>query len=183
MKLYTRTGDDGSTGLFGGKRVSKDAPRVDAYGTVDELNSALGLAAAACPFDELTQIIARLQPELFEIGSNLCTPAGSHNKHIPPITPAHIEAMEKAIDAVCAPLPPMKHFVLPGGTELASRLHMARCICRRAERLIVALGRDEPLDPLVVTYMNRLSDLLFAMSRRANQLAGVEDVPWIPRAK
>ena len=180
MKLYTRNGDDGSTGLFGGQRVPKDDPRVEAYGTVDELNSALGFAAAACAFDELTAIIARLQPALFDLGSHLCSPGGA-NPHVAPFTEAHIEEFERTIDAVCAPLETMKNFVLPGGTELASRLHLARCVCRRAERLMVGVARTQPVEGVLIIYMNRLSDLLFAMARRANQLAGVPDVPWKPR--
>lgn len=182
-KLYTRGGDDGTTGLFGGRRVFKDDPRVETFGCVDELNSALGLARSACDFDELSIILDQVQPELFEIGANLCTPHGTVNRHIPPITPCHIERLENSIDEICAPLAPMRHFILPGGSELASRLHLARCVCRRAERVVVSLGKIEPLDALVVIYLNRLSDLLFAMARRANQLAGGEDVAWIPGEK
>ncbi len=180
MKLYTRNGDDGTTGLFGGQRVAKDSIRVEAYGTLDELNSSLGLAAAACTFDELTQIISRLQPRLFDVGSNLCTPGVAAKGHIPVLNADHVTELERTIDAVCAPLPEMRSFILPGGTELASRLHIARCVARRAERLIVTLARQEPIDPLIVPWINRVSDLLFAMARRANQLAGVEDVPWKP---
>jgi cob(I)alamin adenosyltransferase len=179
IKLYTRQGDDGSTGLFGGRRVPKDSPRVETFGTVDELNSALGLARAACGFEQINRVLDRLQSELFDLGANLCTPSDASRKHIPPITPAHIEWLESTIDELCAPLPPMRHFVLPGGCELAARLHLARCVCRRAERLVVSLSKLETLDALVIIYLNRLSDLLFAAARRANQLAGVEDVPWI----
>ncbi|MBI1374224.1 MAG: cob(I)yrinic acid a,c-diamide adenosyltransferase [Phycisphaera sp.] len=181
MKLYTRQGDDGSTGLFGGQRVSKDALRVEAYGTVDELNSTLGLAAAACASDELSAIIDAIQPRLFDLGADLCTPADSpHADKIARIAERHVDELERMIDATCAPLPPMKQFVLPGGCELSARLHVARCVCRRAERIIVSLDHAEPVGPNVVAYVNRLSDLLFAMARRANQLAGVEDVPWKP---
>lgn len=178
VKLYTRHGDDGTTGLFGGQRVAKDALRVEAFGTVDELNSALGLAAAACRHEELSRIISIVQPQLFDIGANLCTPLEANRQHIPAVTDEHVSALEAAIDAMCAPLEPMRTFILPGGSELAARLHVSRCVCRRAERIIVTLARQETIDALIVPYMNRLSDLLFAMARRANQLEGVEDVPW-----
>ena len=178
MKLYTKTGDDGSTGLFGGTRVRKDTLRVEAYGTVDELNAAVGLALSACKQSELATILVRLQNELFDLGAVLCSPPGPLPKHIKPITQDHITRAERDIDNCCAPLPPLKNFILPGGCELASRLHLARCVARRAERIIVSLAAQEPLDPNVIIYINRLSDLLFAMSRRANQLQGVEDVLW-----
>lgn len=185
MKLYTKAGDDGKTSLFGGQRVDKDAPRVAAYGTVDELNAALGFAAAVCrrpavagKHAELSAILTRLQHELFELGAVLCTPPDSPSKHIKPITQRHIDEAEHTIDALCAPLPPLKNFILPGGGELAARLHLSRCIARRAERLIVALSHTEQVDPLVIIYINRLSDLFFAMARRANQLEGQQDVLW-----
>ena len=182
MKLYTRNGDDGETGLFGGTRVGKDNVRVEAYGTIDELNSALGLAAVACPFDELSQILAAIQPRLFDLGADLCTPCNTKaGANIGRIGAAHHEELERLIDAVCSPLPPMQHFILPGGTELSARLHVARTICRRAERRIVTLARDEPVGDAVIPYVNRLGDLLFAMARRANQLAQVDDVPWHPQ--
>lgn len=182
MKLYTRQGDEGQTGLYGGTRVSKDHVRVQAYGTVDELNSLLGLAAATCPFDELTNIIAIIQPRLFDLGADLCTPCHTQaSANIGRIGSEHHEELERLIDGVCAPLPPMKHFILPGGCELAARLHMARTVCRRAERHIVTLAHTEPVGDAVIPYVNRLSDLLFAMARRANQLAGVDDVPWRPQ--
>ena len=180
MKLYTGHGDDGSTSLFGGRRVPKDDLRVEAYGTVDELNSAIGFAAAAGGHDELTRLIELVQPQLFDIGANLCTPAEANRDHIPSVTDEHVAALEQAIDRTCDPLPPMRHFVLPGGTELASRLHLARCVCRRAERLTVTLARAEAVDARIIIYLNRLSDLLFAMARRANQLEDVADVPWRP---
>ncbi len=183
MKLYTRNGDDGETGLFGGTRVSKDAVRVEAYGTIDELNSALGLAGSACEFDELSNIITTIQPRLFDLGADLCTPCTSPAAaNIGRIGEKHHQELERLIDSVCEPLEPMKHFILPGGCELAARLHLARTICRRAERSIVTLAKYEPIGEAVIPYVNRLSDLLFAMTRRANQLAGVADVPWHPEA-
>ncbi len=179
MKLYTRNGDDGRTGLFGGDRVSKDHVRVEAYGTVDELNSVLGAAAAVCPFDELSAILRAIQPRLFDLGADLCTPCDSKaGANIGRLGQSHHEELERLIDSVCGHLPPMKHFILPGGSELAARLHVARTICRRAERRIVTLAGAEPVGDAVVPYVNRLGDLLFAMARRANQLAGVDDVPW-----
>lgn len=180
MKLYTRHGDDGTTGLFGGQRVDKDSLRVAAYGLVDELNSALGLARCACGHDELTRIIDRLQPELFVLGANLCMPPGQRSDHIPPLSDQQVARLETTIDAVCEPLPAMRYFILPGGCELAARLHVARTTCRAAERAAVGLARAEPVDPPAIQYLNRLSDLLFAMARRANQLEGIEDVPWKP---
>jgi len=181
MKLYTRQGDDGSTGLFGGQRVGKDALRVEAYGTIDELNSVLGLADCACDQDELKAIIAGLQPRLFDLGADLCTPRDSpHADKVARIEQRHVEELERLIDSVCEPLQPMKQFVLPGGCELAARLHVARCVCRRAERILVSLDREDSIGDHVRAYVNRLSDLLFAMARRANQLSGVPDVPWTP---
>lgn len=178
MNLYTRTGDDGTTGLYGGGRTTKDAIRVEAFGTVDELNSALGLAATTCEQAELSRIIAVLQPRLFDLGADLCTPLDAHAPKEVRITPRHVEELENLIDEVAGKLEPLKTFVLPGGCELAARLHLARTVCRRAERLIVALAHNEPVGEGVVPYINRVSDLLFAMARRANQLAGVDDVPW-----
>lgn len=178
MKLYTKQGDDGKTSLFGGQRVGKDSPRVESYGMVDELNAALGLASTASDQEEISQVLAALQNQLFDLGAVLCTPPDTSPKHIKPITAAHIMEIEQVIDRVCAPLPPLKNFILPGGCELAARLHLARCICRRAERAIVGLSHRERVAPEVVVWINRLSDLLFALARRANQLAGVEDVIW-----
>jgi cob(I)alamin adenosyltransferase len=178
MNLYTKTGDDGTTGLFGGQRVRKDCLRVEAYGTVDELNAAVGLAAAVCKHGELSSILTRLANELFDLGAVLCSPPGPLPKHIKPITQDYITRAERDIDAACAPLPELRNFILPGGSELAARLHLCRCIARRAERIIVGLAQQEPVDPLAVIYVNRLSDLFFALARRANQLDGLGDVLW-----
>ena len=182
IKIYTRGGDDGTTGLFGGGRTDKDAPRIAACGDVDELNAALGLTACCDSggAGEAGPILHRLQGELFELGANLATPADAENAHIPPITQEHIDRLEREIDAAWNPLPPMRHFILPGGSELAAHLHLARAVCRRTERTILTLSRAEPVDPLVLRYVNRLSDLLFALARHANHAAGVEDVPWKP---
>lgn len=187
MKLYTKRGDSGATDLFGGQRVDKDALRVEAYGTVDELNSVLGLAASGCPSPQMQAILVSLQSRLFEIGADLATPRKDSDEDksiIPRITMAQVEQMEQMIDAACADVPEMKSFVLPGGTELAARLHLARTVCRRAERVCVALHKREPIGDAVIVYLNRLSDLLFAMARQANHEAGVADVPWVsPKRK
>lgn len=184
MKLYTRSGDDGTTGLFGGGRVGKDHPRIEAYGTVDELNACLGLAAAACGGTDserrFREILTAIQSRLFDIGADLATPQESpYRDRLPEVGPRHVEEMERWIDEVDGQVPPIRTFILPGGTELASRLHLARTICRRAERLIVAFGHAEPVGEDVVKFLNRTSDLLFAMARGANHAAGVADVPWV----
>lgn len=184
MKLYTRRGDDGGTDLFGGARVGKDALRVAAYGTVDELNASIGLCAARCDGEAavvLRPVLIGLMSRLFEVGADLATPRGdgAAGSAIPRVGEAQTEELEREIDRLCEALPPMRHFVLPGGTDLAARLHLARTVCRRAERMCVSLAGEADVGPVIVPYLNRLSDLLFAMARRANQLAGVEDVPWI----
>jgi cob(I)alamin adenosyltransferase len=168
MRIYTKTGDAGQTGLVGGTRVNKDDPRVQCYGDIDELNAQLGLASVVAP-DEPR--IARLQNLLFQLGSQVATPPG----RTPPctVTEADIVAMERDIDALELALAPLKNFVLPGGTELSARLHVARTVCRRAERSSIALH-----DPHAVKFLNRLSDLLFVMARAANHLAGAPDVIW-----
>jgi len=184
MKLYTRTGDDGTTGLFGGERVGKDDPRVEAYGTVDELNAALGLAAAACAGDRpgqirLREIIGELQSRLFDLGADLATPQDSKQRtKIVPLDAKDISAVEAWIDEIEAGNEPMRNFILPGGTESAARLHAARTVCRRAERRVISLARAEPINEELVRYLNRVGDLLFAMARRANGDAGIEDIPW-----
>jgi len=185
MKLYTKRGDDGGTDLFGGQRVPKESLRVTAYGTVDELNCALGLAAVACQHDDLRAMIDVLQHRLFELGADLATPRKSIDDvkpigNIQRIGGERVSEIESMIDKVCEPLPQMRSFILPGGTELSARLHLSRAICRRAEREATALARIEPVGEAVTIYLNRLSDLLFAMARRANQLDNIEDVPWNP---
>jgi cob(I)alamin adenosyltransferase len=175
-------GDDGETGLFGGARVSKASDRVDTYGTVDELNAVLGLARARGLAGELDATVVRVQSELFTLGAELATVPGKEDKlGIALIAEPQVEALEAAIDAADAALPPLKTFVLPGGSEAAAALHLARTVCRRAERALVALSAREPVRPELVRYLNRLSDLLFTYARRANQLAAVDDVPWVGR--
>ena len=186
MKLYTRTGDDGTTGLFSGTRVSKDHPRIEAYGTVDEFNAVIGLAMAACRKDvafeaRLLEIFSQVQSRLFDIGADLATPEGAANSSkIVRIEEHHVAEVEGWIDEIDGANPPLRTFVMPSGCELAARLHLARTVCRRAERLMVSLGQLEPVGMGPLRYMNRLSDLLFAMARRANHNVGVGDVPWIP---
>lgn len=179
MKIYTKTGDRGETGLFGGGRVGKDDPRVDAYGQVDELNSVLGVARAE-GLGKLDPLAQSLQDQLFTVGSILATPKDSKAaSHIPQVKDAWVKAMEDAIDSYDLELPPLTAFILPGGSKAAAALHHARTVCRRAERCVVPLHRDGLVDAEVVVYLNRLSDLLFAMARYANHLAGVKDVPWV----
>ncbi len=176
MKIYTRTGDEGETGLWGGLRVSKDSPRVQAYGTVDECNAAIGVARAAGVDAALDALLAQIQNALFVVGADLATPGEA--AHIPRIGAEAVQELEQAIDDLEAQLEPLRQFILPGGTLSAAYLHLARTICRRAERWVVALSRSEPVNPQVIVYLNRLSDLLFVAARRANANAGVPDVPW-----
>jgi len=181
MKIYTKTGDRGQTALFDGRCVSKNNLRIETYGTVDELNSHLGLANADCRHADLHELLAQLQRQLFAFGADLATPHDSKNaSKIKRIGPSEIAFLEQHIDAATAALPPLKHFVLPGGSPTASRLHVARTVCRRAERLLVTLMAAEPDGPDALIYLNRLSDLIFTLARRANQLDAVPDVEWLP---
>lgn len=177
-RIYTKTGDAGETSLFGGGRVRKDDPRVEAYGEVDELNACLGVARTQAAGSGLDEILQRLQDQLFTVGSTLATPRDVKARaHIPRIEPSWIVAMEQAIDAFDAELDPLTSFILPGGTPLATSLHLCRTVARRAERRLVSSPEPEP--PAIV-FLNRLSDLLFTMARVANARAGVKDVPWNP---
>lgn len=178
MKIYTRTGDDGSTGLFGGPRVRKDALRVEAYGDVDELNSALGVAREELPADDLRALVDALQSELFTVGAELATPDSS--KNVPRVSPAQVERMEREIDRLEAELPEMRNFILPGGSRPGAALHLCRTICRRAERKLVQLAAQETVTAEALAYLNRLSDLLFVMARAANLRAGGREIPWKP---
>jgi cob(I)alamin adenosyltransferase len=183
MKLYTQPADKGSTSLFGGRRTSKDSLRIEAYGTVDELNSALGIARALNPKLDLDEIIGRLQNDLFVLGADLATPMGTRSSHVQRIRNEHVADLEQTIDRLDAHLQPLSTFVLPGGSQLASQLHLARTICRRAERFVVKLGRKEKTGPFCVVYLNRLSDLLFVMARFANYSDGRQETPWIASPK
>lgn len=179
--IYTRTGDSGETGLFGGGRVGKDDARVDAYGEVDELNAALGVARSLKLDPDLETLARTLQEQLFTVGSVLATPHGSKAEaHIPRLRPEWITAMEQAIDRFDTQLPAMDAFILPGGTPQSAALHLARTVCRRAERRAVPLYRSGKIELQVISYLNRLSDLLFTMARMANHRAKVEDVKWVP---
>lgn len=181
MKIYTKSGDAGETGLFGGGRVPKDDERVDAYGEVDELNATLGLARGFPMPMDMDALLLRLQDQLFTLGAVLATPADTKaSSYIPELKAEWAEDMERAIDSFETELPKMTHFVLPGGTQAAAALHLARTVCRRAERRSVPLLREGKIPQAVVVYLNRLSDLLFVMARLANHRAGVPDVKWIP---
>ena len=181
MKLYTRTGDDGTTGLFGGDRVSKDDLRIEAYGAVDELNAQMGMILVVCEVPLLKEHLSPLQSRLFDLGADLATPCGSeHEDKISRMAEENVTNLERSIDAIEGRNEPIKTFVMPGGTELASRIHVARCTCRRAERAIVRLAHRDTVNIHTIEFVNRLSDLLFAASRLANREAGVPDVPWIP---
>jgi cob(I)alamin adenosyltransferase len=183
-RIYTRTGDKGETGLVDGSRVPKDAPRVDAYGTVDELNACLGLARLHAG-GALAEGIARIQHDLFDLGADLATPGFERDaeaKH-PPLraVAGQVERLEREIDAMNAELTPLRSFVLPGGSALSAHLHVARTVCRRAERGAVTMAGAEPVNPEAVRYLNRLSDWLFVAARIANDL-GRDDILWVPGA-
>ncbi|HXG69016.1 MAG TPA: cob(I)yrinic acid a,c-diamide adenosyltransferase [Gemmatimonadaceae bacterium] len=181
MKIYTKTGDDGDTGLFGGGRVQKDDPRVEAYGDVDELNAALGVARAADPMPRIDEVLVPLQRDLFSIGALLATPDREKmQQHLSKakIDDGRIAELERAIDECERELQPLRAFIIPGGTQKAAALHLARTVCRRAERRVVRLQRDVEIPQLVVIYLNRLSDLLFMLARVANVRAGNDEVTW-----
>lgn len=189
MKIYTKTGDEGETGLYGGPRVRKDHLRIEAFGAVDELNALLGLARCE-PLDgnsaenscgnssgEIDALLARIQSELFDLGAELATP-DPQRRGTKLITAEHVARLEAAIDECDARLPPLKAFILPGGVRAAALLHVARTVCRRAERRVVSLAAIESVSPDLVVYLNRLSDLLFVLARLVNQTAGRPDVLW-----
>src|SRR5580704_10643992 len=181
MKLYTKTGDDGTTGLFGGGRVPKASTRVEAYGTVDETNATLGVARATRLDQSIDAVLAPIQEDLFTLGAELaCVPGKEGKLGMRPLGAADITRLERAIDGADGACAPLKSFVLPGGSAQAAALHVARTVCRRAERAVLAID-DAPVRGDLVVYLNRLSDLLFALARWANVLAAVPDVPWTAR--
>lgn len=181
--MYTRTGDDGTTGLGGGQRVPKDSLRIEAYGTVDELNSCIGVAVALGLDARLTAAFATIQNELFHLGSDLCILEEDKARFkVPQIEEKHVVALEALMDELSESLAPLENFVLPGGAPGAAQLHVARCVCRRAERHAIALSRIEAIGPFVVKYLNRLSDALFVMARYENHARRCPDVLWNSRA-
>jgi len=179
VKIYTKTGDTGETSLFDKTRVSKADPRVEAYGEVDELNACLGAARAARLDADLTAVLEQIQSELFAVGARLADPSSRIAARVEKVTVsnAEVEQLEALIDRLDAQLPPLRRFILPGGSTAGALLHLARTVCRRAERRVVGLGA-EAVDPVIVTYLNRLSDLLFVMARVANHRAGTTEVEW-----
>ena len=182
-KVYTRTGDDGTTALGGGGRVPKDSLRVRAYGTVDETNSAIGVAMAAGLDLFLVDELRKIQNDLFHLGSDLCvTEADKAARPVPRIESRHVESLERLMDRLTEELPPLENFVLPGGSPGAAQLHVARAVCRRAERITVSLAREEPVGDQVIVYLNRLSDALFVMARWENHRKRVPDVLWDSRS-
>ncbi len=181
MKIYTKTGDTGTTSLFGGKRVSKADLRIDTYGTVDELNSYIGLLRDQEVNQKRKDVMVEIQDRLFTIGSTLATEPGNTKVKIPSLLEQDVQFLEKEIDAMDTELPPMRFFVLPGGHPSVSFGHIARTVCRRAERLTIALDQIEKTEPLVIKYLNRLSDYLFMLCRKMALELRIEETPWKPK--
>ncbi len=179
-KIYTKTGDKGETSLFGGKRLPKSHIRIEAYGTVDELNSWIGLLRDVSDSEEVKDLLKEIQDRLFTLGSNLASDPAKE-MITPDIFEGDIERLEKAIDAMNESLPPLKNFILPGGHTSVSFCHIARCVCRRAERQVVNLALHEPVEELIIRYLNRLSDYLFVLSRKLAKDLNAEEVVWLPR--
>ena len=190
MKIYTKTGDKGTTGLFGGTRVPKHHIRIESYGTVDELNSHLGLIRDQAINKHYQNILIKIQDKLFTLGAILSTDpekailkSGKERLNIPKISSEDIELLEKEMDSMNQNLPPMTHFVLPGGHQTVSFCHIARCVCRRAERLVTALNDLEPIENNVLIYLNRLSDYLFVLARKLSDELQANEIKWIPKKK
>ncbi len=181
MKIYTKTGDTGTTALFGGKRVSKADLRIETYGTVDELNAHIGLVRDQEVNQKRTALLVGIQDRLFTIGSILATEPGNDKVKVPPLLMSDVEELEKEIDAMDSELPAMRFFVLPGGHPSVSICHIARTVCRRTERLVIALSIQEEVRPEVIKYLNRLSDYLFVLGRKMSHELGAEETPWKPR--
>ncbi len=179
MKIYTKTGDKGETSLFGGQRVPKDNLRIEAYGTVDELNAYLGQAVASSISEEVKTVLYKIQNQLFAVGSDLATPHDKNiKKDIPRVNQEMIDKLESLIDSFDSKLPELRNFILPGGNSAASSLHIARTICRKIERRIVTLSKEENIGEYILKYLNRLSDLLFILARFENQESNTPDVIW-----
>jgi cob(I)alamin adenosyltransferase len=181
MKIYTKTGDKGDTALFGGTRLPKNHLRIEAYGTIDELNSCIGVVRDSVQDEPSRNALKNIQDRLFTVGANLAT--DGEYKVIPDVFPDDVLFLEQEIDRMGEKLPPLKNFILPGGHTAVSFCHVARCVCRRAERLVVALHHEEPTEPIILEYLNRLSDYLFTLSRNIALDLGVEEVAWQPRGK
>jgi cob(I)alamin adenosyltransferase len=185
MRIYTRTGDQGETGLFGGQRAMKNHPRVMAYGEIDELNTLLGICVAGCPDEELKALLERLQADLFVVGADLATPQDEGDRVgsrvVQRVSEGMCAALEGLNDRYTEGVPALETFILPGGTPLAAQLHFARAVCRRAERAVITASGRETLNPEVVVYLNRLSDLLFTLARAANHRADHPETPWVPQ--
>jgi cob(I)alamin adenosyltransferase len=177
MKIYTKTGDKGETGLFGGPRVRKDHLRIEAYGSVDELNAVLGVARSETLPAEIDALLAQIQNSLFDLGAELAAPDPT-KMGVASVGASHVEVLESAIDRYEAGLPPLKTFILPGGARGAAQLHVARTVCRRAERRLISLSAAETISGQLIIYLNRLSDLLFVLAREVNRAGGKSDVPW-----
>lgn len=177
FKIYTKTGDEGQTALFGGKRLPKSHLRIECYGTVDELNSFLGLVRDSTQDGHIRELLFEIQNRLFDLGANLATDP-EKQLPIPTLSNNDIQLLENEIDTMEESLPPLKNFILPGGHIVVSQCHVARCVCRRAERLVVALGMEEQVAPLVLQYLNRLSDFLFVLARKLGQQVGTSEVIW-----
>ena len=183
MKIYTKTGDTGQTGLIGGRRVSKADLRLDAYGTVDELNSWIGLVRDQPVNSERRELLKEVQDRLFTIGAELATdPQKAPKQIMPAIVPADVTLLETSMDSMDEELPELRAFVLPGGHQSVSFSHVARTVCRRTERLVIALNDTSPVDPLIIQYLNRLSDYLFVLSRLMAQKLNIDEIEWKPRA-
>lgn len=179
-KIYTKTGDDGTTGLFGGARLPKDDVRIDAYGTVDELNSVIGWLMSTQNHEEVNSFLQNIQSRLFTVGSNLASDP-SKEMITPDLTEEDIHSIEKAIDIMQNELPPLKHFIMPGGSLSVSAAHIARTVCRRAERRCVALSHESKVESIILLYLNRLSDYFFVLARWFGMKEGVEEKKWIPK--
>jgi cob(I)alamin adenosyltransferase len=177
FKIYTKTGDEGQTALFGGKRLPKSHLRIECYGTVDELNSFLGLVRDNAADGHIRELLFEIQNRLFDLGANLATDP-EKKLPIPLLSESDIKRLEDEIDEMEETLPPLKNFILPGGNTVVSFCHVARCVCRRAERLVVSLDMEEEVAPLVLQYLNRLSDFLFVLARKLGQQTGAEEVIW-----
>ena len=181
MKIYTKTGDKGQTSLIGGTRVPKHHIRIEAYGTVDELNSWIGLLRDMIPGEHEKKILIEVQDRLFTMGSHLASDPEKSKMKLPDLKKEDVELFENEIDAMDKILPPMKNFVLPGGHPVVSHIHIARCVCRRAERCVIHLSENNPIEEIIIQYLNRLSDYLFVLSRKVAQDLGVEEIPWKAR--